>query len=141
MLYEWGSVISDMEEECFPAISLNTASGRDELSSSSSSSSTSAIILKRSNDLVPEDVECAEIKGEPLSAPTSPSESCQTAIVDDKTTITMVFPQTLHFSKNHLSQTSDSEEDDEEYYQVAYCLFASIASLRRPPMLSKIKVS
>ena len=111
------SRIDDMEEECFPAISLNTASGRDELSSSSSSSSTSAIILKRSNDLVPEDVECAEIKGEPLSAPSSPSESCQTAIVDDKTTITMVFPQTLHFSKNHLSQTSDSEEDDEEYYQ------------------------
>lgn len=111
------SRIDDMEEECFPAISLNTASGRDELSSSSSSSSTSAIILKRSNDLVPEDVECAEIKGEPLSAPSSPSESCQTAIIDDKTTITMVFPQTLHFSKNHLSQTSDSEEDDEEYYQ------------------------
>ena len=111
------SRIDDMEEECFPAISLNTASGRDELSSSSSSSSTSAIILKRSNDLVPEDVECAVIKGEPLSAPSSPSESCQTAIVDDKTTITMVFPQTLHFSKNHLSQTSDSEEDDEEYYQ------------------------
>lgn len=33
----------------------------------------------------------------------------------------MVFPQTLHFSKNHMSQTSDSEEDDEEYYQVLHC--------------------
>ncbi|XP_054009296.1 cyclic AMP response element-binding protein A-like [Hylaeus anthracinus] len=115
------SRIDDMEEECFPAISMNTASGRGELSSSSSSSlspsSTSTVILKTPNDLVPEDVECAEIKGEPLSAPSSPSASCQTTIVDDKSTITMVFPQSLHFSKNHLSQTSDSEEDDEEYYQ------------------------
>ncbi|XP_076624768.1 cyclic-AMP response element binding protein A isoform X1 [Colletes latitarsis] len=115
------SRIDDMEEECFPAISMNTASGRGGLSSSPSSSlspsSTSTIILKRTNDLVPEDMECAEIKGEPLSAPSSPSESCQTTIVDDKNTITMVFPQSLHFSKNHLSQTSDSEEDDEEYYQ------------------------
>ncbi|OAD57349.1 Cyclic AMP response element-binding protein A [Eufriesea mexicana] len=106
-----------MEEECFPAISMNTASGRDEMPSSSSTSSTSAIILKRRNNIVPEDVECAEIKGEPLSAPSSPSESCQTTMVDDKSTITMVFPQSLHFSKNHMSQTSDSEEDDEEYYQ------------------------
>lgn len=111
-------IFSDMEEECFPAISMNTASGRDDLSSSSSTSSTSTIILKRRNNIVPEDVECSEIKGEPISAPSSPSESCQTTIVDDKNTITMVFPQSLHFSKNHMSQTSDSEEDDEEYYQV-----------------------
>ncbi|XP_043799494.1 cyclic AMP response element-binding protein A isoform X2 [Apis laboriosa] len=111
------SRIDDMEEECFPAISMNTASGRDDLSSSSSTSSTSTIILKRRNNIVPEDVECSEIKGEPISAPSSPSESCQTTIVEDKNTITMVFPQTLHFSKNHMSQTSDSEEDDEEYYQ------------------------
>ncbi|KZC07964.1 Cyclic AMP response element-binding protein A [Dufourea novaeangliae] len=115
------SRIDDMEEECFPVISMSTTSGRDELPSSSSSamtaSSTSTIILKRTNNLVPEDAECAEIKGEPLSAPSSPSESCHTTMVDDKSTITMVFPQTLHFSKNHLSQTSDSEEDDEEYYQ------------------------
>ncbi|KOC68489.1 Cyclic AMP response element-binding protein A [Habropoda laboriosa] len=111
------SRIDDMEEECFPAISMNTASGRDELSSSSSTSSTSTIILKRSNNLVPEDVGCAEIKGEPLSAPNSPSESCHTTIVDDKNTITMVFPQTFHFSKSHMAQDSDSEEDDEEYYQ------------------------
>ncbi|CAL7938808.1 unnamed protein product [Xylocopa violacea] len=111
------SRIDDMEEECFPVISMNTASGRDELSSSSTTSSTSTIILRRSNNLVPEEVKCVEIKGEPLSAPSSPSESCQTTIVDDKSTITMVFPQSLHFSNNHLSQTSDSEEDDEEYYQ------------------------
>lgn len=79
------SRIDDMEEECFPAISMNTASGRDDLSSSSSTSSTSTIILKRRNNLVPEDVECSEIKGEPISAPSSPSESCQTTIVDEKT--------------------------------------------------------
>ena len=115
-----------MEEECFPAISMNTASGRDDLSSSSSTSSTSTIILKRRNNLVPEDVECSEIKGEPISAPSSPSESCQTTIVDEKNTITMVFPQSLHFSKNHMSQTSDSEEDDEEYYQVCFFIILSL---------------
>lgn len=116
--------MDDMEEECFPVISMNASTGRSELSSSSSAttttlpaSSTSTIILKRTSNLVPEDVECVEIKGEPLSAPNSPSESCHTTIVDDKSTITMVFPQSLHFPKNHMSQTSDSEEDDEEYYQ------------------------
>ncbi|XP_003703464.1 cyclic-AMP response element binding protein A [Megachile rotundata] len=111
------SRIDDMEEECFPAISMNTASGHDQLSSSTSSSPTSTIILKRNNSLVPEEMECTEIKGEPLSAPNSPSESCHATIGDDKSTITMVFPQNLHFSKSHLAQTSDSEEDDEEYYQ------------------------
>ncbi|XP_078053650.1 cyclic-AMP response element binding protein A isoform X4 [Augochlora pura] len=117
--------MDDMEEECFPVISMNASTGRSELSSSSSTttttlpaSSTSTIILKRTSNLVPEDVECVEIKGEPLSAPNSPSESCHTTIVDDKSTITMVFPQSLHFPKNHMSQTSDSEEDDEEYYQM-----------------------
>lgn len=118
--------MDDMEEECFPVITMNTSTGHDELSSSSSSSSspstlpvssTSTIILKRTSNQVPEDMECVEIKGEPLSAPSSPSESCQTTIVDDKSTITMVFPPRLHFSKIHMSQTSDSEEDDEEYYQ------------------------
>lgn len=34
----------------------------------------------------------------------------------------MMFPQSLHFSKNQLAQTSDSEEDDEEYYQVGFDL-------------------
>lgn len=116
-----------MEEECFPAISLNTASGGGGLPSSLPSSSASTIILKRSSDLVPEDVECTEIKGEPLSAPSSPSESCQTTILDDKSTITMVFPHSLHFAKNHLSQTSDSEEDDEEYYQVPRRSFFPLA--------------
>lgn len=108
--------IDDMEEECFPAISIS-ASSRVE-SSSSPSSSTSTVILKR-NNLVPEDNECPEIKGEPISAPASPCAPCQPScdMVDDKSTITIVSPQSLHFAKSQLPHISDSEEDDEEYYQ------------------------
>jgi len=114
-----------MEEECFPAISISNTSNRIESSSSSSSSpltssSTSNIILKR-NNLVPEDNECPEIKGEPISAPASPCAPCQPNcdMMDDKSTITIVSSQNLHFAKTHISHTSDSEEDDEEYYQVS----------------------
>lgn len=111
--------IDDMEDECFPTISISSASSRVESSSSSStSSSTSTVILKR-NNLVPEDNECLEIKGEPISAPASPCAPCQPNcdMVDDKSTITIVSPQSLHFAKTQLSHMSDSEEDDEEYYQ------------------------
>ncbi|XP_026824527.1 cyclic AMP response element-binding protein A isoform X1 [Ooceraea biroi] len=110
------SFISDMEAECFPTISMNSTSSRAESSSSPlTSSSTSTVILKRDN-LVPEDNEYPEIKGEPISAPASPCQSsCN--MVDDKSTITMVSPQSLQFPKTQLSHTSDSEEDDEEYYQ------------------------
>lgn len=114
--------VSDMEDECFPAISINSTSNRGESSSSSplTSSSTSSVILKR-NNLVPEDNEYPEIKGEPISAPASPCAPCQPNcdMVDDTSAITMVSPESLHFPKTHLSHTSDSEEDDEEYYQVS----------------------
>ncbi|KAH0955562.1 hypothetical protein HN011_011621 [Eciton burchellii] len=111
------SRIDDMEAECFPTISMSSASNRVERSSSplTSSSSTSTVILKRDN-LVPEDNEYPEIKGEPISAPASPCQSsCN--MVDDKSTITMMSPKSLQFPKSQLSHTSDSEEDDEEYYQ------------------------
>lgn len=121
--------VSDMEEECFPTISIS-ASSRVE-SSSSLSSSTSTVILKR-NNLVPEDNECLEIKGEPISAPASPCVPCQSScdMVDDKSTITIVSPQSLHFAKSQLSHISDSEEDDEEdkYYQVYFWLNQYLAS-------------
>lgn len=109
--------IDDMEDECFPAISIS-ASNRVESSSSPTSSSTSTVILKR-NKLVPEDNECPEIKGEPISAPASPCAPRQPNcdVVDDKSTITIVSPQSLHFAKTQLSHMSDSDEDDEEYYQ------------------------
>ncbi|XP_071554320.1 cyclic AMP response element-binding protein A [Temnothorax nylanderi] len=112
--------MDDMEEECFPAISISSTSNRVESSSSSplTSSSTSSAILKR-NNLVPEDNEYPEIKDEPISAPASPCAPCQPNcdMVDDTSAITMVSPQSLHFPKTHPSHTSDSEEDDEEYYQ------------------------
>ncbi|XP_012537577.1 cyclic AMP response element-binding protein A isoform X2 [Monomorium pharaonis] len=109
--------MDDMEEECFPAISISSTSNRVE-SSTLTSSSTSSVILKRDN-LVPEDNECPEIKGEPISAPASPCAPCQPNcdMADDKSTITMMSPQSLHFTKTHLTHTSDSEEDDEEYYE------------------------
>jgi hypothetical protein len=111
-----------MEEECFPAISISSTSNRVESSPSSSltSSSTSSVILKR-NNTVPEDNECPEIKDEPISAPASPSAPCQPNcdIVDDKSTITLLSPQSLHFTKTRRTHTSDSEEDDEECYQVS----------------------
>lgn len=51
-------------------------------------------------------------------------------MVDDKSTITIVSPQSLHFAKTQLSHMSDSEEDDEEYYQV-YLYIKSISYVTR----------
>ncbi|XP_032677853.1 cyclic AMP response element-binding protein A isoform X3 [Odontomachus brunneus] len=112
---------ADMEEEYFSTISMNTASNRGEPSSSLTSSSTSTVILKK-NNLEPGDSEnCPEIKDEPISEPSSPCQpSCD--IVDDKSTITMVPAQSLHYANGLVSQTSDSEEEDEEcdtYVEVA----------------------
>lgn len=114
--------ISDMEEECFPTISMNAASNRSESSSSSppTSSSTTTVILKK-NNLVPKNNDCPKIKGEPISAPASPCTPCPTScdMVDDKSAITMVPPPCLHFAKTQVENMSDSEEDDEGFYQVA----------------------
>lgn len=113
-----------MEEECYPAISMDTASGRGGSSptpAQSSSCPDGLTLVPTRLQSLPEGNDGVEIKGEPLSAPNSPGENaapCQ--LVDDKTTITMVAPHRLHFTRNHLAQptASDSEEDDEEYYQV-----------------------
>lgn len=106
--------ISDMEEEYFPTISMNTASNRGE--PSSSLTSTSTVILKK-NNLVPGNSEdCPEIKDEPISEPPSPCIPCQSScdMVDDKSTITMVPAQSLHYVNGLLPHTSDSEEEDED---------------------------
>ncbi|XP_015605572.1 cyclic AMP response element-binding protein A [Cephus cinctus] len=113
--------IDDMEEECFPAISLNTATGRGSPSSSQISSSTPStdLALAARLPLVPDagtmTLTCEEIKGEPLSQPSSPCAPSN--LVDYKNTIAVVAPHRLHFTRNHLEHTSDSEEDEEEYYQ------------------------
>ncbi|XP_012279781.1 cyclic AMP response element-binding protein A [Orussus abietinus] len=111
------SRIDDMEEECFPAISLNTASGRGAASPSPCPASSSGGLTLTQRDSLSYEDTCREIKGEPESQPGSPrvpSPSC--TLVDDKTTITMVAPNSLHFTRNHLSHPSESEEDDDEYY-------------------------
>nr|KAF7429282.1 hypothetical protein H0235_005680 [Vespula pensylvanica] len=109
----------DMEDECFLAISMNASRNEDQsLPLPLQTTYTSTVILKKPN-VVPEDNDYSEIKGEPLSAPGSPYTPCSSSstTIDDKSTITMVSPQNLHFSRNQLAPTSDSEEDDEDYYQ------------------------
>ena len=104
-----------MEEECFPAISMNTASSRE--STSSPLPSPSVNIESTRLTLIDEDGNCTKIKGEPISEPSSPCEPCN--LIDDKRTITMVAPHRLHFTRNSLSQTSESDDDeDDEIYQV-----------------------
>lgn len=110
-----------MEEECFPAISMDTASGR------SLSPSPGSLATNLSTGTLPswnkhqtmDQPAWLEIKGEPISAPNSPAESYVASnFFDDKTTIAVVSPHRLHISASHDAHTSDSEEDDEEYYQV-----------------------
>lgn len=103
------------EDEYFPAISMSSASCRGE-----TSSNHSTIILKSTDLSVPEDP--IDIKDEPFSEPHSPSglsssEFCKKScgfIQQEKTTITMVSPQSLHMPRDSIFQTSDSEEDEEE---------------------------
>ncbi|XP_066591445.1 cyclic AMP response element-binding protein A-like [Prorops nasuta] len=139
------SRIDDMEEECFPAISMNTASGRGGVlspcpspsptptsssspspssshSPSPSASTTSSdgnVLLKRIN-LLPEEAESLTIKDEPISAPSSPSTSARLdfSMADDKIAITMVSPHSLRIGKSQVAQMTDSEEDDEEYRSI-----------------------
>lgn len=110
-----------MEEECFPAISMNTASGRD----SSRSSPVSFVTASDSIELTRPDVciddeeaeTCTQIKGEPLSAPCSPCASDPTIILEDNKGTMAISPHSLHLT-GFASQTSDSEDDDEEMQQV-----------------------
>ena len=111
-----------MEEECYPAISMNTASGRGAKSPTPENCPASPValtLISPSLQSVPEDnLNYEDIKGEPLSAPSSPSEQIIPCDVNGRT-IAMVQPQCLHFTRNFLARSmSDSEEDDEEYYQV-----------------------
>ena len=106
--------VVDMEEECFPAISMNRASNRD---STSPKLSIPSYNIKTSKlTLIDEDGHCTEIKGEPISEPSSPCDRSNS--IEDKTTITMVAPHRLHCMRNSVSQTSESDDDDDEMYQV-----------------------
>ncbi|XP_043468756.1 cyclic AMP response element-binding protein A [Leptopilina heterotoma] len=105
--------VVDMEEECFPAISMKTASSRESLSSSPTSTSPSIDDSKLS--LIIEGRNCPIIKGEPESQPGSPCQSSD--FVEKENTITMVEPHRLHFTRNSLSQTSESDDDEDEIYQ------------------------
>ncbi|XP_033216870.1 cyclic AMP response element-binding protein A-like [Belonocnema kinseyi] len=103
-----------MEEECFPAISMNTASNRE--STSRALPSPNRNIESARLTLIDEDGHCTEIKGEPISEPGSPCEP--STLIDDKSTIKMVAPHRLHFTRSSISHTSESDDDeDDEIYQ------------------------
>ncbi|XP_034936704.1 cyclic AMP response element-binding protein A isoform X2 [Chelonus insularis] len=108
--------IDDMEEECFPAISMNKASSHGRVSSSTLSMTSSDIITSKTSIKMDEDI--VEIKREPTYSLSSPVYE-QTNSVDNKSTIKVISPDRLHFTSNHMSHTSDSEADDEEYYENA----------------------
>ena len=93
-------------EECFPVISMN-----------GTSCTLSKMELK-------EEIEIEDgpiVKGEPLSAPNSPNPpaSPSSSLVNENTsTIITIQPHALHFSQEEIMQGSDSEDEDEEMYQV-----------------------
>lgn len=108
----------DMEEECFPAISMDTLSGRDEnsaVSAPESLQSSSEVKIKQ---------ECIDITDEPICQlksrqPLQSTSSIRLNFIDDQNSIRMVSPHRLHFKVDEKSnENSDSEEDDEEDYQV-----------------------
>ncbi|XP_063993432.1 cyclic AMP response element-binding protein A-like isoform X2 [Diachasmimorpha longicaudata] len=112
--------MDDMEDECYPAISLDKASGRG-ISPASETlpvdllGRTSETLNKRHKIANPV---CLEIKDEVISAPNSPSESyVPSHFSDKKTTIAIVSPHQLPLSRCSTTQTSDSEDDDEEFYE------------------------
>ncbi|XP_012255311.2 cyclic AMP response element-binding protein A-like isoform X1 [Athalia rosae] len=125
--------IDDMEEECFPAISLNRASGRGAGAESPSlfpspssaapspsqspsptctsldtatTTATTATAKNTSTLKVP-------IKDEPFSPSRSVNYSSKLAAVE---TIAIA-PYQLHFERSETYATSDSEDDEAEYYQ------------------------
>ncbi|XP_051155600.1 cyclic AMP response element-binding protein A [Leptopilina boulardi] len=111
--------VVDMEEECFPAISMKTASSRESLSSPPPSPSPSIEPSKLS--LIVEGGSgggggyCTTVKSETISEPESPEETCN---LDEKNhTITMVEPHRLHFARNSVCQTSESDDDEDELYE------------------------
>lgn len=110
--------VVDMEEECFPAISMNTASSREPTSPAAASAPSpppNNNIESSKLTLVDENGHFTTIKGEPISEPGSPCEPCH--LVEDKSTITMVEPHRLHFTRSSVSQTSESDDDEDEIFQ------------------------
>lgn len=111
--------LADMEEECYPAISMNTASGRD--------SKDCAIELNDEEDDDDEDnINTRElsdnktvlIKGEPLSPVDTlrlQSDDEDEELEEDTKgrIITAISPHSLHLS-SALSPTQDEEDEDEE---------------------------
>ncbi|XP_058798699.1 cyclic AMP response element-binding protein A [Phymastichus coffea] len=118
--------VTDMEEECFPAISMNTASGRDSLRSTPEPFHTTECNVRQQEERETADaagdeetneattvVNCSAVKGEPLSAPCSPCASDPAMLLEEKNTVA-ISPHSIHLAAFANSQSSDSEEDEEE---------------------------
>ncbi|KAJ8675965.1 hypothetical protein QAD02_011751 [Eretmocerus hayati] len=125
--YSMLASITDMEEECFPAISMTTASGRDSSRDSPEPHFSCGTPSDCGSDLVSngtlhrhelvdpdedESEDCPMIKGEPLSEPGSPCNSEHAILIDDKGTMA-ISPHSLHITR-FTSQTSDDSEDDDD---------------------------
>lgn len=99
------------DEEYFQTISMDTTSSKDDLRETSECFT----VTHNMNGLKPIQIvtnfsDSVMIKGEPLSAPSSPDSPC--SVFDDKTAITMVSPHSIHLPE-YIQQQSESEEEDD----------------------------
>ncbi|XP_046748493.1 cyclic AMP response element-binding protein A-like isoform X1 [Diprion similis] len=101
--------IDDMEEECFPAISLNRASGRGAGAESPSPSPSASPSLHAANE-TPTTV-TVQIKEEPFS----PESLSARGTIE---TVAIAPNYHIEFERSSVPYTtSDSEDDEAEYYQ------------------------
>ncbi|XP_044017901.1 cyclic AMP response element-binding protein A-like isoform X2 [Aphidius gifuensis] len=122
--------IDEMDEECYPAISMNTASGRDSLNSLknniniNNNSNNNNIILssplvnkKSPPSPLPTELEELIIKGEPVSEPSSPAPDClNLEYIDDTNKLdAMISPHSIHF--NDVKTLQNRNELEEELYE------------------------
>lgn len=112
-------IYSDMEEECFPAISLNRASGRGASAGVESPSPSPSPCPSSPHSTSPSrftKTSTVHVKEEPFS-PASPREG--RGIVE---ALTIQNSYQIEFGRNVTYATSDSEDDEAEYYQVIHSI-------------------
>ncbi|XP_044580619.1 cyclic AMP response element-binding protein A-like isoform X2 [Cotesia glomerata] len=101
--------MDDMEEECFPAISMKKASSHGRTSPSTLSEVT--------HDILEAVEEYMEIKEESAQSTENTNDEIEIDVdIDDKNFIEMIAPNRLHLNLKVKEQSlSDSEADDEDY--------------------------
>ncbi|XP_074095637.1 cyclic-AMP response element binding protein A isoform X2 [Cotesia typhae] len=101
--------MDDMEEECFPAISMKKASSHGRTSPST--------LSEVPNDILEAVEEYMEIKEEPAQSTENANDEIEIDVdIDDKNFIEMISPNRLQLNlKVKERPLSDSEADDEDY--------------------------